>query len=147
VLDHNAVAGAGTSTGTLSITEDLVVDGGILEFEADSLFDTDKVLVGGDVWLNAGFVDVILDFTPAPEDLLEFLVLQGTLNIMEDFGGVRGFAAANSGVALGTEFMVDLGGQIFQGIVTSTVPIPPSIWLFGSGLLGLVAIARRKKAA
>ena len=58
VLDHNAVAGAGTSTGTLSITEDLVVDGGILEFEADSLFDTGKVLVGGDVWLNAGFVDV-----------------------------------------------------------------------------------------
>jgi hypothetical protein len=43
--------------------------------------------------------------------------------------------------------MVNLGGQIFQGIVTSTVPIPPSIWLFGSGLLGLVAIARRKKAA
>jgi len=58
VLDHNAVAGAGTSTGMLSITEDLVVDGGILEFEADSLFDTGKVLVGGDVWLNAGFVDV-----------------------------------------------------------------------------------------
>jgi peptidyl-prolyl cis-trans isomerase A (cyclophilin A) len=28
----------------------------------------------------------------------------------------------------------------------STVPIPPTMWLFGSGLLGLVGIARYKKA-
>ena len=26
------------------------------------------------------------------------------------------------------------------------VPIPPSVWLFGSGLIGLVGIARRKAA-
>ena len=29
----------------------------------------------------------------------------------------------------------------------STVPVLPALWLFGSGLLGLVGIARRKKAA
>ena len=28
----------------------------------------------------------------------------------------------------------------------STVPVPAAVWLFGSGLLGLVGIARRKKA-
>ena len=28
-----------------------------------------------------------------------------------------------------------------------SVPVPPAIWLFGSGLLGLVGIARRKKTA
>jgi hypothetical protein len=28
----------------------------------------------------------------------------------------------------------------------SVIPIPPAIWLFGSGLLGLIVIARRKKA-
>jgi hypothetical protein len=27
------------------------------------------------------------------------------------------------------------------------VPIPSAVWLFGSGLLGLVGISRRKKAA
>jgi hypothetical protein len=27
------------------------------------------------------------------------------------------------------------------------VPVPPAVWLFGSGLLGLIGIARRKKAA
>lgn len=30
---------------------------------------------------------------------------------------------------------------------TSVVPIPPALWLFGSGLLGMIGIARRKKAA
>ena len=27
------------------------------------------------------------------------------------------------------------------------IPVPAALWLFGSGLLGLVGIARRKKAA
>lgn len=29
---------------------------------------------------------------------------------------------------------------------TSTVPVPTAVWLFGSGLLGLIGVARRKKA-
>jgi len=32
-------------------------------------------------------------------------------------------------------------------ITTSAVPIPAAVWLFGSGLLGLVGMARRKKAS
>ncbi|MCW8923409.1 MAG: VPLPA-CTERM sorting domain-containing protein [Gammaproteobacteria bacterium] len=30
---------------------------------------------------------------------------------------------------------------------TNPVPVPAAVWLFGSGLLGLVGVARRKKAA
>jgi hypothetical protein len=39
------------------------------------------------------------------------------------------------------------GGQIssFDAHLVP-VPVPPAVWLFGSGLLGLVGIARRKKA-
>ena len=46
------------------------------------------------------------------------------------------------------------GGQIYDaasgGIANysiSEVPIPAAVWLFGSGLLGLIGIARRKKSA
>lgn len=31
-----------------------------------------------------------------------------------------------------------------SGVALSAVPVPPALWLFGSGLLGLIGIARRK---
>jgi len=60
-----------------------------------------------------------------------------------------------------SNYKVGLGGTTFGGIteeslatfdwnvtiMTTAVPIPAAIWLFGSGLLGLVGMARRKKAA
>jgi hypothetical protein len=35
----------------------------------------------------------------------------------------------------------------FTFSAASAVPIPATVWLFGSGLLGLIEISRRKKAA
>jgi len=145
-LETNSSGSPGGSIGSLTIDGDLFLSGGVLEFEADSLFDIDELLVSGDAILNEGFIDVILGFTPEPEDVLEFLVVQGTIDILDGFGGIRGIAAAGSGVELGTPFTMALGDEVYQGYVTSAVPIPPSVWLFGSGLLGLVGIARRKKA-
>lgn len=34
----------------------------------------------------------------------------------------------------------------FDNIIVGAVPIPPTLYLFGSGLLGLIGISRRKKA-
>lgn len=44
-----------------------------------------------------------------------------------------------------------LGGQTYAlngsgFLIPAAVPIPPAVWLFGSGLLGLIGIARRKAA-
>lgn len=45
---------------------------------------------------------------------------------------------------MGDSFTSD---QIFSGdIINQPVPVPAAIWLFGSGLIGLVGVARRKKA-
>lgn len=41
---------------------------------------------------------------------------------------------------------LNLSAGAFSGSL-SIVPVPAAVWLFGSGLLGLVGIARRKKAA
>ena len=49
------------------------------------------------------------------------------------------------GTASGTD--VKFKRFIVSGSVQATVPVPAATWLFGSGLLGLIGIARRKKAA
>jgi len=45
---------------------------------------------------------------------------------------------------LGTKGLVRSGSI---APITSAVPIPPAVWLFGSGLLGLTSLYKRKKAA
>ena len=44
--------------------------------------------------------------------------------------------------------LTDNTGVGFSGFVEQTaVPVPAAVWLFGSGLLGLIGVARRKTAA
>jgi hypothetical protein len=46
----------------------------------------------------------------------------------------------------GVPYQLHLVGVVNEAVV-SAVPVPAAVWLFGSGLLGLVGIARRKKKA
>jgi len=77
-----------------------------------------------------------------------------------DFGNYRvGFITACFPTVCSDEWREStfppFGGFELVSLATNTqqpgnwevVPIPPAAWLFGSGLLGLVGIARRKKAA
>jgi hypothetical protein len=41
---------------------------------------------------------------------------------------------------------VDLKYVRFENAIASAVPVPAAVWLFGSGLIGLIGIARRKKS-
>jgi hypothetical protein len=40
------------------------------------------------------------------------------------------------------EFISPEGHSVYS---MSTVPLPPAVWLFGSGLVGLITMSRRKK--
>lgn len=51
--------------------------------------------------------------------------------LLEDHGSTNGYA-------------VEITADTF--VPGPPVPVPPAVWLFGSGLLGLVSIARHKKA-
>jgi hypothetical protein len=65
-------------------------------------------------------------------DLFGFTVESWCINVPDCSGaGDRGVREAISGSVIGT----------------AVVPLPPAVWLFGSGLLGLLGISRRKKAA
>jgi hypothetical protein len=58
-----------------------------------------------------------------------------TTNVYE-YDGEQGF------------FFLSDAGQLTWNLIaqTSTVPLPPAVWLFASGLLGLVAIGRRRQS-
>lgn len=49
-------------------------------------------------------------------------------------------------VDFGKEYITNLTFDPSQLTISAAVPVPAALWLFGSGLLGLVGIARRKKA-
>ena len=36
-------------------------------------------------------------------------------------------------------------GQNFVGLTVTTIPLPLAVWLFGSGLLGMLSISKRRK--
>lgn len=62
----------------------------------------------------------------------------------KDFSGTWQLSIQNTGCCIGEGD--DLLAWAIMADVTTTVPVPAAVWLFGSGLLGLVGIARRKKA-
>ena len=49
-------------------------------------------------------------------------------------------------VDFGEEYITNLTFDPNQLTISAAVPVPAALWLFGSGLLGLVGMARRKKA-
>jgi len=87
-----------------------------------------------------GHCGILFPFDVEGEEAINALYAIG------DTGGV-GFSALDAGATetqAGAGLGEDLDNLVFA--VVTPVPIPSAIWLFGSGLLGLVGIARRKKA-
>jgi hypothetical protein len=71
----------------------------------------------------------------------------GSIRNSNNFGGVNPSSNKVVNVDFGEEYITDLTFDPGQLTLAAAVPVPAAIWLFGSGLLGLVGIAKRKKAA
>ncbi len=48
--------------------------------------------------------------------------------------------------ANGHQYLNAPSGRVFAAWAVHPVPLPATVWLFGSGFIGLIGIARRKKA-
>ena len=68
----------------------------------------------------------------------------GTLPFSDD--GIGGSPMV-AGPFPGFNANFDITSITVDSITTSPVPVPAAVWLFGSGLLGLVGVARRRKTA
>ncbi len=117
------------------------------------------------LFLNAGFLTTdntnnLLN-NPAAADLLAFLGCTqfcGTVNAtgrgFADNGTFKsrpnyhtsGLGAGAAVISLQTSDL-DLVDTTAGHFLVKPVPVPAAVWLFGSGLLGLAGMARRKKAS
>ena len=61
-------------------------------------------------------------------------------------GSMLGQITGATSADFSTDFTAT-GPQAFSAKAGPVVPVPAAVWLFGSGLLGLVAVARRKKSS
>jgi len=141
------------------------------DIELDSLLgdDTGTYALTGTIdplfLLSLDGADPILLYTDAQYEYLsipfDVLVDQDSLlNMMTFDVEVSGIALLSSGVIgdlllnsfLTTSFLSNhftdfsLQGEVLARRSLSSVPLPATVWLFGSGLIGLVGMARRKKA-
>ena len=64
------------------------------------------------------------------------------IGFTNDMGDIRSLEIFNRSGGNGTFEAVD---NVTLGTLTA-VPIPAAVWLFGSGLIGLIGVARRKKS-
>ena len=65
-----------------------------------------------------------------------------------DLDAYTGFSPEGKGVFNILTDIGDLGGIITEVniVPVSAVPVPGAVWLFGSGLIGLIGVARRKQS-
>lgn len=130
---------------SVSIGKDLTLDAlGTLDIELDSSFFGFGAMTP---WIDVGgfaSIDGILDLT----DISGWLPVDGDSWTILGAGTVSGMfdtvlypTIPNWNWDLVYDY--DLDKIVLTGM-TSPVPIPPAVWLFGSGLLGLVGIARRR---
>ncbi len=69
-------------------------------------------------------------------DCLETKILKGTLEFTTTLNGDNKYWLEGQAT-----------GSIYTDTAVSAVPVPAAVWLFGSGLLGLIGFSKRKKAA
>jgi len=137
----------GTCTESISAT-------GIFDDSGLSGFGTEFVYFGNGsgnlITTHVGTIDFLqtmdVDYAGGSDPFLEFQ--DGTLvsiNLLFS-SGTNGATAdfTSSGTIFGS-------GSVLSGLwdansfTTTVVPVPAAVWLFGSGLIGLVGVARRKR--
>jgi hypothetical protein len=152
-VDANGAAGVGSMGGTIDGTGNMVFDPTGREGMA-AAFATG---IGVQPWNNSK------KFTPTAYDTFSTGTRTNASKGASAAWTVTGTPLADAGAGTWTGILVATGNingdywsgfnnvqytEIFNLTITadaSAVPVPAAAWLFGSGLLGLVGVARRKK--
>ena len=139
--------------GTLTINGDYTQNAdGVLLIEIGGLLDGqyDVLDIAGTASLG-GTLDVSLSdpgtgvFAPALNDSFDILSAESILGDFDSFL----LASLGNGLAWQLDLFADEIGttDVLRLSVVSAVPVPAAVWLFGSGLLALLGLGRRRKLA
>ncbi len=143
--DLNAVGGTDLSSVTgISLSKVWGTDG--------SLNDTSNV-----TFFSTGAGGTTASLTGATLPASSFLTIEGwnfqltTLNVIDQRSNLLSLKGSGSLSGNGYDttnaiWSFSTGNMTSYNMTVSTVPLPAAVWLFGSGLLGLAGIARRRKA-
>ena len=99
-----------------------------------------NIFEGSQLFFNPGNEITIDLFIDAPEF---------GATVITPFSYDVGLGFLETGIySISADFYFDgvLGNTVSNTFTVSSVPIPAAVWLFGSGLIGLIGVARRKKA-
>ena len=119
-------------------------------FALDDFIETANTWVSFEVYdINDNLLgsDFELGFYTLPDGTNQSSFPEGIIEV--NFSGLAAYALFdfNNDVTGGQRYIIDN----FEGIFGSTedppgnvVPVPAAVWLFGSGLIGLIGLARRK---
>lgn len=143
VLVDGGTLASGNSPGTITIGGDLELRSGQLEIEigGTGVNEFDVVHVLGDVTAADGFdvkVKLLNNFIPQEGQSFEFLDIDGLANF--DFSLLNLILDEN----VQNGFNISFDNGALSLVSTSAVPVPASIWLFGSGIIGLLRFKGRK---
>ncbi len=97
----------------------------------------------------------IFDYTASYVDPISKISFDGEIYIQNELVAAIVYGTGNEYLA--SDFIIDNGAAVLRGspdglpdmtrlevTTVSAVPVPAAVWLFGSGLIGLVGIARRR---
>ena len=136
VLTGFSVTGMGTTSGTWTVTDPSITH---IAFKSDGYFILGTVTAGSGAWDN--------DTSAASSWDLSLAICPLSICANADANKKKGDRLIGPRAYVDADFLNN-GGQI-AGLSNvsafSVVPVPAAVWLFGSGLLGLVGVARRKR--
>lgn len=153
-LDSTWIHGGGGGAGGLGVCKEVKGSGQC------SPGSDDNVTIDENLMLDFGSAVTISELTFRNGEHNPIFANDATFDLIID----RGLATQSMATySLGNIFTMDLTGTTFEFLNLNTVdnddyrfyisvmevtavPVPAAVWLFGSGLLGLVGIARRRNA-
>ena len=110
--------------------------------------------------LTTGFTDVLRFDATTPGQLL-FTAAVGILDPAKGIGGgafpflnlsFTALSQLDTSISIGAgpdgDWQSGLGQSVavtYTGATIGAVPVPAAVWLFGSGLIGMIAVSRRRK--